>query len=144
MVSRYERERGVDLSAEKALPRSLSSGNAGKAVTEQYSRHGKKQVWKSAALYPRVKPQYLRDLEKKNPNTFESRPSRLASSSAASSFILRLYARVSAASAILLRWPSTVPGAGPSPNLIGFYCFVNLIFRDTSPRFNLLYCSSVK
>jgi hypothetical protein len=34
--------------------------------------------------------QYLRRLEKRNPNTFESRLSRLALSSAASSFILRL------------------------------------------------------
>jgi hypothetical protein len=34
--------------------------------------------------------QYLRDFEKKNPNTLESRPSRLAASSAASSFTLRL------------------------------------------------------
>jgi len=30
-----------------------------------------------------------------------------------------------------LRCPSTVPGSGLSPNSIGLYCFVNLIFRGT-------------
>src|SRR5436305_175039 len=61
-----------------------------------------------------ARDQYLRGLEKRNANIFESRPPRLNSSSAASSFILRLYRRVSAASIILLRWLSTVPGSGPA------------------------------
>src|ERR1700722_17055404 len=45
--------------------------------------------------------------------------------------------RVSAASAIALRWPSTVRGSALSPKPIGFYCFSNFIFCGT------LYSSTV-
>ena len=81
--------------------------------------------------------QYLRNLKEKNPKTLEAAlPLRLILDS---KLFHPSVMRVSQLpQPFFAGGPSTVSASGPSPNSIGLYCFLNLIFCGTSGSFQLV------